>query len=116
MIKKLYTSLSLGLLAFPSNSLAQGITVGQPNQGLSGSLGSIIQRFVGIAIMFAGIAFLAMLLVGGFQYFSAAGDQAQAQKANKTMMYGAIGLFIVASSFVIARFVAGDLLNINIFG
>lgn len=115
MMKKLYTFLALALLTLPNTSLAQ-LTVRPPNQGLKGNLETIIQRFIEVAIMLGGVAFLAMLIAGGFQYLTASGDQTQAQKANKTIMYGAIGLFIVATAFVIARFVAGDILGIDVFG
>lgn len=114
MIKKLYTSLGLSLLTLPGFSSAQ-LTVPNPNPGGFGgksTLGGIISYLVQVAIMLAGIVFLVMLIVGGFQYFASSGDQALAQKANRTMLNAGIGLIIVAIAYAVAAFIT-SLLGIN---
>lgn len=112
MIKKLYTSLGLSLLTLPELSFAQGLKVPNPNSGAfngNSTLGDIISYLIGIAITLAGIVFVIMLIVGGFQYFASSGDQALAQKANRTMLNAGIGLVIVAIAYAVASYVTGIL-------
>ncbi len=111
---KISTLLIVGSL-LPSFALAQGLAVPRPNTGVGSTMdiGQIISMLINTAIGLAGIIFLVMLIIGGYQYFSASGDQAQAQKANKTMMFALIGLVITAIAYPVTNYVAGNILKIN---
>jgi len=69
-----------------------------------------IFTLIGIA---AGVFFLIQILLAGFAYISASGDQKKTEAAWSKIYQSIIGLVIVSSAFVIAA-VIGNILNINI--
>lgn len=48
---------------------------------------------------------LIMIIIGGFQYMTAAGDENRAQQGKKTMFYAVLGLAAVLASGAIVNFV-----------
>lgn len=63
----------------------------------------IIRGAVVLALAIAGLIFFAMLLVGGFRYLTAGGDEKAAQEARKTLTNAGIGLVIIVASFLVAE-------------
>jgi hypothetical protein len=59
-------------------------------------LGKIIEISLGIAFAIAVI----MVIYGGFQYITSAGNEEKATSARKTLLYAGIGLVIILLSFV----------------
>lgn len=116
MIKKSLNGLILSLL--PTAVLAQSsptINIPAPaNQNTRfSSFPQLISWIIQIALIAGGIAFLFMLIFGGIQYLTAAGNEDNAKKANRTMLYAAIGLIIIAVAYAVARWVVKDLLGIT---
>lgn len=58
-----------------------------------------------ILIYLAGIIFIGMFLLGGVQYLTAGGNQAQVDKAKKTLLWAVVGLLAVLSAFVIVNLI-----------
>jgi len=71
---------------------------------------SNIFKFAGVI---AGIFFIIQIILAGFAYISASGDPKKTQEAWNKIWQSALGLFIVASAFVIAGFI-GRLTGLNI--
>jgi len=71
---------------------------------------SIIFKLAGVI---AGLFFIVQIIIAGFSYLSASGDEKKVAAAWGTIWQSIIGLVIVASAFVLAG-VIGYMLNINI--
>jgi len=71
---------------------------------------SVIFKLAGAA---AGIFFVVQIIIAGFGYLGASGDEKKTAKAFATIWQSIIGLLIVASAFVIAS-VIGNIFGLNI--
>jgi cytochrome bd-type quinol oxidase subunit 2 len=74
------------------------------------SIGGVIQTFITIALIVAGIVFLFMLILGGIRWIMSGGDKAQTETARNQITAALIGLVVVFAAYAIATLVA------NIFG
>jgi len=52
-----------------------------------------------------------IILIGGFKWMTAGGNEEQVEEAKKILIAGIIGLVIILASWGIANFVLGSLLN-----
>ncbi len=79
----------------------------QPSSGtdLLAKLQAIIQMFS----MFVGAAAILFIIVGGFQFITAAGNQENMKRAKSTVMYSIIGLVIAILAYAIVNFVVQNL-------
>lgn len=66
-----------------------------------------------LAGVVAGIFFVIQIILAGFTWIGASGDEKKTHKAWATIWQSLLGMVIVASAFVIAGAV-GNVLNINI--
>jgi len=66
-------------------------------------IGYVIQAVLGIV---GGVA-LVMMVYGGFQWLTAAGNEEKVKGGTQTMLWSAIGLILVFSSYIIAKTVLG---------
>ncbi len=62
---------------------------------------AVFLNIVSALLVFAGLAALVMLILGGFKYMNSAGDPKKLEGARNTLIYGIIGLMIVLFSFLI---------------
>jgi len=62
-------------------------------------------RIVRAALTFVGILFVALIVWGGFQYMTSAGNREGTEKARNVLTTSVVGLLIILSSYGIARFV-----------
>lgn len=74
----------------------------------SGSLPKTIASIINVIIGFLGIVAVVIMLLGGFKWMTAGGNDDKVKEAKKLMIAGVIGLVIVLSSFSIAQFVLGQ--------
>lgn len=72
---------------------------------LSG-LNTIFSNVVEVALWFGGIILFIMLLVGGFKYITSGGDPKSLEGAKRTLTFAIIGFVLLASAFLILRFIA----------
>ena len=70
-------------------------------QGLEG----VFENVIGVALGFAAIALFIMLLVGGFKYITSGGNPKSLESARKTLTYAILGMVLVASAYLILRFI-----------
>lgn len=75
------------------------------NNNLMGTLNQIINVIIGV------IGFIAVIVIilGGVQYTTSAGDSGKVKKAKDTIMYGIIGLVIALLAYSIVNFVLSSL-------
>ena len=66
-------------------------------------------RVVNIMLGFIGIIAVIIILLGGFKWMTAAGNEDQISSGNKIMGAGLVGLVIVLAAYAIAAFVVNQL-------
>ena len=71
---------------------------------LSGTVKTILQIVIGIV----GVLAVIMIIFGGIQYTTSAGDTGRVTKAKNTILYGIIGLVISLLAFAIVTWVLGN--------
>ena len=71
------------------------------------TLNNIINVVIGV------IGFIAVIVIilGGVQYTTSAGESAKVKKAKDTIMYGIIGLIVALLAYSIVNFVLSNLFN-----
>src|SRR3989338_10197628 len=116
-MKKFAISLAtLTILALPLTALATTFTV----ENIGGSVGlgtadlkttviNIIQWVLGILALVAVI----MIIIAGFQWMTAAGNEEKVEKAKKVISAAVIGLIIVLLAWAIVIFVANTTANVT---
>lgn len=73
----------------------------QPDVPLEQRIGDII----GIFLSFLGVIFLVLMLVAGFNWMTAGGDEEKISKAKDTIREAIIGLVIVVAAYAISVFI-----------
>ncbi len=70
------------------------------------SLPEAIGRFVGAILAFVGVAFLILMIYGGFTWMTARGNEQEVEKAKDLITQAIIGLVIVLSAYAITAYVS----------
>ena len=116
-MKKILINLTVFLFIFVMSAtvalpvLAQSDIIGiqyATNFGLNSTQDDVRQQAVDIIkylMTFLGIIATAIILYGGFQWLTAAGNQDRIESAKKTIIAGIIGLVIILAAFAIVTFV-----------
>ena len=79
------------------------------------SLSGIINALVPLIIVFSGVILLAMLIYGGFEMLTAAGNPEQAEKGKKRLTTSLIGFIVIFAAYWIIQ-IMEVILGVNIFG
>ncbi len=77
-------------------------------QASSDRVNEIVALVINIFSWVVGVVAVIMIIYGGFQYITAAGDTTKVGNAKNTILYALIGLVIVALSQIIVKFVLGS--------
>lgn len=77
------------------------ITTGGENDTIE----PIIQNIINIVLSLLGIVFIAFIIYGGWEWFSARGNEQKLDRAKDTLTQAIIGLLIVLGSYAISYFV-----------
>ena len=101
----------------PDGTDVLGIDAVQNGDGTSGSgivLGTSDLRvtavnIINIALSMLGIIAVVIILIGGFQWMTAGGDDGKVETARKWIFSGIIGLAIILSAWAIAKFALNNL-------
>jgi len=75
-----------------------GVTADKPE--------AIIGKVVGAALAFLGIAFFALMVVGGYRWMFSMGNEQTATKAKDIIIAAVIGLAIVLIAYALTTFIA----------
>ena len=70
-----------------------------------------IAQIIKVALSLLGIIAVVIVLIGGFKWMTAGGDDNKVGEAKKWITSGIIGLAIILSSYAIANFVISSLIN-----
>ncbi len=82
-------------------------TAGLGDADLVDTIGSIIR----VALGFLGVIAVVIILLGGFRWMTAAGNDDKVKIAKKLIFSGILGLVIVLSAYAIASFVISSLVS-----
>jgi len=79
--------------------------------GLSGetSVTAFILRIINIALALAGLIAVLYLVIGGFRYITAGGNEDSSGSAKKIILNAVIGIIVIILSFVVVRVVSSTL-------
>ncbi len=82
--------------------------------GLKTSLGrtdlrTTAAKIINVALSLLGIVSVVIILIGGFQWMTAGGNEEKVTEARKRIIQGIIGLAIIMSAWAIATFVLREL-------
>ncbi len=123
MLNKILSFLKISLLGFltgfPFLAVAQSNDV---NRGLNsikllfpiGGIGGaqtltgpsgLIYRVISLMLFIAGALAVFFVIIGGYQYITAAGNEEQSEKGKKTLINAVIGIIVIVLSFVIINVV-----------
>jgi len=72
-----------------------------------GDVAKLAINIVNFAVSFVSIIAIIMIVLGGFWYLTAAGNEEQANKGKKFVLYAIIGIVLIALAYVIVNTVTG---------
>jgi cytochrome b len=86
------------------------------NNGLNNSLTNsdprtVIGRIINITLSFLGVIAVAIILLGGFKWMTAGGNEEKTGEAKKLLGAGVIGLVIILASWGIATYLLSTFAN-----
>ncbi len=73
----------------------------------------LVSKVINLALYFSGIVAVVFIIIGGFYYMTARGNEEQATSGRRTLTYAIIGLVIIIFSFVIVNVITNQLTNSN---
>lgn len=71
----------------------------------------LIANVIGILLYFGGIVAVLFIIIGGYYYLTARGNEEQATKGRHTLVYALIGLSLIILSYVIVNVLTNQLTN-----
>ena len=116
-MKKIGRVVAIGALwSIPFIVLAQPQVFGPEVETLKTTFGTrdvreTIAQIINVALSLLGIVAVVIILIGGFTWMTAGGNEEKTEKARKMIFAGIIGLAIILSAYAIARFVINSLLS-----
>lgn len=82
---------------------SKSVIVFIPQDGAS--LTEIVQSILNWIFGIIGIVAVVMIIIGGFNFMTSAGDPGKVKKGKDTILYGIIGLVVALLAFAIVNFV-----------
>jgi len=94
--------ISVFLIVLPV--LAQTVVIPNPLEG-DGDIPSVIHAITGLLKVIVIPLGIIMIIIGGIQYMTSAGNEEKTNKAKKTILWAIIGIAIIISADFIAGFI-----------
>ena len=101
------TAIPMLALAQPDLGLNYATAIGLGTQDVRTTVSNVIRAFMGLL----GIIAVVIILLGGFKWMTAGGNEEKVGEAKKLIISGIIGLVIILSAYAIAQFVVGAIVN-----
>ncbi|MBU1039083.1 pilin [Patescibacteria group bacterium] len=98
-------AVALAQTNFGLDNLEQDVNLG--NRDLVETIAQIINVVLG----FLGVVAVIIILMGGFKWMTAAGNEEKVGEAKKLLGAGVVGLVIILAAFAIASFIINNLSN-----
>lgn len=122
---QLFAASVLMMLGLAGGMLQPAYAECDPNSGLAGAnclensnqpktlFGSdgIFTKVVSFLLFFVGIASVIMIIYGGIQYTTSAGDSGKVTSAKNTILYAIVGLIVSILAYAIVNFVTTTFLG-----
>lgn len=114
-MKKIVLFLSLALLLLPTVAGAQNWqnwmsnTIYNTPVMAQADLIGIVFKTIQYILAFLGVVAVVVIIIGGFMWMTAAGNEEKVGKAKKVIIQGLIGLVIVLLAYAISAFVIARL-------
>jgi hypothetical protein len=114
-----FSLLSVSQLVLPTAASAQTLEADDlfgddftDNTGLGeADLEKTIARLIKVALGFLGIIAVIIVLMGGFKWMTAGGNDEKVTEAKKMLIAGVIGMAIILSAYAITTFVVSSILD-----
>ncbi len=71
----------------------------------------IASKIINVALGFLGIVAVVIIIIGGFKWMTASGNEDKVAEAKKLIVAGIIGLVIILAAYAIAKFVLEQLMT-----
>jgi hypothetical protein len=91
----------------PDLGLNYATAIGLGTQDVRTTVSNVIKAFMGLL----GIVAVVIILLGGFKWMTAGGNEEKVAEAKKLIISGIIGLVIIMSAYAIAQFVVSAIIN-----
>jgi uncharacterized membrane protein YjgN (DUF898 family) len=117
LIKKIIVGASMAAVLLPVAAFAQlnstdlGLEYGQATGLTTTDVRTTISRVINAFMSLLGLVAVVLILLGGFKWMMAQGNEEKIDEAKKLMMSGVVGLIIVMSAYAIAQFVIGAIVK-----
>ncbi|MEK7623849.1 MAG: hypothetical protein AAB408_04260 [Patescibacteria group bacterium] len=118
VMKKIALFTAMGASLLPAIVAAQydandtfGIGAARPVALGTRDVPQTVASVINVGLGLLGVIALVIILVGGFEWMTAGGNEEKTAEARKRIFAGIIGLAIILSSYAIARFVFQQLAN-----
>lgn len=90
-----------------ANNIGVELTEVNEANTLQDNVKTILSAIIGVL----GFVCVVVMIIGGINYMTSAGDSGKVKKAKDTILYGLIGLIICVLAFVIVQFVISTVLG-----
>ena len=115
LIKAIVFLALFSLVALPQLVSAVSLEVGIEYATATGlgtkDIRETIASIINVAMGLLGIIAVVIILIGGFRWMTAAGNDEKVKEAKKLITAGVIGLIIILTAYAIANFVVLSILN-----
>jgi len=103
------TILTVIFLMVPVMALAGDVTgIGAANPGLGeADVKDMVKNIIQVILGFLGLISVIIILIGGFMWMTAGGNEERVTKGRKWIINGVIGLVIVLAAYAIASWAIG---------
>ena len=117
-MKKLFNKTNLIALLMVVTLVVPTLALANANLGLdtAGSIGlgnadakNVVVNLIRVVLGFLGLIAVVIILIGGFMWMTAGGNEDKVTKGRKYIINGVIGLVIVLGAFSIATFVISQI-------
>jgi hypothetical protein len=72
----------------------------------------LVGRIINAVLGLIGTLALVMFVFGGFLWMTAAGNEKQVAKGQKILLWSALGLVIIFTSYALVRFLLSDIIGV----
>jgi hypothetical protein len=104
-----------GLLMVTLPKMASAVSIGWTEVGSLGlgtrNLTQSVMGIIQLIIGFLGIIAIIIVLIGGFKWMTAGGNEEKVGEAKKLLGAGVVGLVIILAAYALVQFVITTLLN-----
>lgn len=93
----------------PDDGISFGLSYGEDTGLGSQDVRQTISKIINVALGLLGIVAVVIMLIGGFEWMTAGGNEEKVTSAKQRIFMGILGLAIILSAYAIARFVLEQL-------